>query len=158
MHFPDLCRYSGCMISRRKAREAVLQALYQCDALKEWSFECADLYFSHFQQEALVSEDPVIRDNFSYAETVCKGIIEKLSLIDSAISSASERWSVNRMSQVDRNIIRISTYEILFCEDIPVKVSINEAIEIAKRYGTKDTSVFVNGILDKVATSVSKDK
>lgn len=142
------------MNSRRKAREAALQALYQCDTLDEWSEDAITLYFSIYNPDALTAEEGAPLENARFAQTLIRGVIEQMAEIDRHISGASTHWSVSRMPRVDRNILRCATYELLFISDIPVSVSINEAIEIAKRYGTADSPMFINGVLDKIATNL----
>jgi len=82
-------------------------------------------------------------------QLVC-GVCEKKEELDQIISKASINWRIERMSRVDRNILRIAVYEILFMDDIPPKVSIDEAVELGKKYGTEESGAFVNGILDKI--------
>ena len=133
------------MGSRRQEREFALQALYQCDTLEDFSLEQARFYFECFHPEIIASDEP------SFAKLLVDGIVASLVLVDGQITAASQNWSLNRMSRVDRNILRLGTYEICFLDDIPVSVSINEAIEVAKRYGADDSPMFINGVLDKVA-------
>ena len=143
------------MKSRRKARESALQALYQCDTLGEWTEANIELYFQVFKSELCDGESKLEgaeKDNFDFCNSLIRGVINTMSFIDSQISSASTNWSINRMCRVDRNILRLAAYEIAFLEDIPVSVSINEAIEIAKSYGTVDSPMFINGVLDNVAS------
>lgn len=137
---------------RRKAREAAVQALYQCDALADWSPECISLYFTQFQEEAGLSEADA--DNHGFARKLVQGVIENLDFIDTQISSASEHWSMSRMPRVDRNILRLAVYEIAFCDDIPASVTINEAIEVAKRFSGDEAPMFINGVIDKIAHSL----
>jgi N utilization substance protein B len=80
-----------------------------------------------------------------------KGVKENTKEIDSTISKYATNWQINRMAVVDRNILRIATFEILYINDIPPNVSINEAVDIAKKYGDTDSGKFVNGILDKIS-------
>jgi N utilization substance protein B len=77
--------------------------------------------------------------------------------IDAWIERFSQNWKIRRMSRVDRNVLRVAVYELLYCHDIPPKVSINEAIDIAKRYGTEDSGAFINGILDSVRIAIEKE-
>lgn len=139
------------MGSRRQARENALQALYQCDTLCDFSSSCVDWYFESFHEISSPSEK--ITD-FDFAKKILNGVIENLDAIDSFISSCSQNWSMARMSQVDRNILRIGAFEICFLDDVPPNVSINEAIEVAKRYAADDSPMFINGILDRIATEV----
>lgn len=92
--------------------------------------------------------------NNLFAVNLAIGVAEHLSQIDETIESASEHWSLARMSRVDRNILRIATFELAFQTEIPLNVIINEAIEISKRFGGNESPHFVNGVLDKVAQLV----
>lgn len=98
------------------------------------------------------SRDP---DIINYTDTIVRGFFEKRSEVDAAIESRSINWRLNRMSLVDRNILRIAVYEMLFLADVPGKVAIDEAIELAKRFGSEDSRAFVNGILDAVFNSLT---
>lgn len=139
------------MKSRRKAREAVLQALYQCDTLDDWRSEAVEVYFLIYQHYENL--EGAAKDNYDFAHRLLNGVRENLSQVDSQISAASTHWSISRMSRIDRNILRSATYEIGFLSDIPVSVTINEAIEIAKSYGSDDSPMFINGVLDNIAKS-----
>lgn len=88
---------------------------------------------------------------FGFAGGLVDGVRAHLEEVNAHISETSRRWKIDRMAVIDRNILRLATYEILFREDIPAKVSINEAIEIAKTFGSQDSPAFVNGILDRIA-------
>lgn len=150
------------MIScRRKAREVVLQALFQCDALSDWSSENIDLYFRQFQKQNMSNTEKQDSNQFDenriFADTLINGVIANREYIDAQISSASKHWSVSRMSRVDRNLIRQAVYEIIFCDDIPISVTINEAIELAKRYSSDDAPHFINGVLDHIAHIFQSD-
>lgn len=85
-----------------------------------------------------------------FAEGLIRGVMEKLPELDAKIKSLADNWDLSRLAPVDRNILRLAIYEMLFREEIPPVVSINEAIEIAKRYSTEESGKFVNGILDRV--------
>lgn len=125
---------------RRKAREYALQMLYQHDVSHD---------FEHLLDGFWSSKD-VPENVKEFTNNIVEGVIKNLSLIDGKINQSASNWSIDRMAVVDRNILRMATYELLFINDIPVKVTINEAIEIAKRYGGEDSSSFVNGILDRI--------
>jgi N utilization substance protein B len=109
-------------------------------------------FFRSFQPVPEGELAPGESENLSFCKRLIAGILEQLEIVDTHIGTSSTRWSVSRMSRVDRNIIRIATYELAFLKDIPPSVSINEAIEIAKRFGAPDSPTFVNGVLDKVAS------
>jgi N utilization substance protein B len=133
------------MGKRRKARELAVQLLYQHDLAKGDPEEALALFWEHFPAEAEVRE---------FSQQLVLGTLDRLAVIDELLSEASEHWSLGRMSAVDRNILRLATYELLDRSDIPPSVSINEAIEIAKKYSTPDAAVFINGVLDRVKRMV----
>lgn len=128
------------MSRRRKSRELTLQALFQWDAMQGRSETTGD-------DPVFLPED--IKNN-AFSLILFKGVIEHGVEIDKVIKRYAEHWSLNRMGSVDRNILRFCIFEFLYLEDIPLKVSLNEAIEIAKRYGSEESGKFVNGILDRV--------
>lgn len=140
------------MRTRRKARESALQALYQFDSTGDWSADSYQLFLSVYCQDDVMSVSH--KQNLKFFEDICLGVIQQLSTLDRAISAASTHWNLERMSRVDRNILRISAYEVIFLVDVPVNASINEAIEIAKRFGADDSPTFINGVLDKLARLV----
>jgi N utilization substance protein B len=129
------------MGTRRKARELAVQILYQADLAKSDLDEAMSLFWEYFPVESEVRE---------FCQQLVLGTLDRLSSIDELLSEASEHWSLGRMSVVDRNILRLATHELLDRPDIPPSVSINEAIEIAKKYSTSDAAVFINGVLDRV--------
>jgi len=140
------------MGSRRQAREHALQALYQCDALQDWSEKAIDLYFECFHSTKEEDSETEAKEiDHSFSRQLISGVISNLEVIDSCISNCCQNWSINRMARVDRNIIRVATFELAFMPDVPPNVSINEAIEVAKRYSADDSPMFVNGVLDKIA-------
>ncbi|RMD88206.1 MAG: transcription antitermination factor NusB [Candidatus Dadabacteria bacterium] len=136
------------MVTRRLGREFALQALYQCDALGEMHKGCIEWYYEAFHATKL-------EEDLEFSKSVAFGVIENLQRIDELITAASHHWTIDRMSRVDRNILRIGVFEIAYRDDIPHSVSINEAIEIAKRYAAEDTPMFVNGVLDRVASDLA---
>lgn len=131
------------MRKRTKARECALQILYQIDITKNEPRACLEDYW-----RINSDVDPSVRD---FANGLVEGTFENCAAIDKTISEYATNWNIERMAVVDRNILRLSTYELLFMKDIPPKVSINEAVDIAKKYGDKDSGKFVNGILDKIS-------
>ena len=140
------------MKSRRVCREAALQALYQCDILGDYSDQGIEFFCAHFRAQANLEEEECLAQGESYSDLLIQGVIRNLELLDNVISLASTHWSVSRMACIDRNIIRIATYEIHFSSDVPPKVSINEAIEIAKKFSADDSPKFINGVLDKIVS------
>ena len=133
------------MGTRRKARELAVQLLYQHDLAKMAPEEAMGLFWEHFPADMEVRE---------FCRQLVLGTLDRLAVIDELLSEASENWSLNRMSVVDRNILRLATYELLDRSDIPPSVSLNEAIEIAKKYSTPDAAVFINGVLDRIKRMV----
>lgn len=92
----------------------------------------------------------------TFTEMLVEGVIEFRPVLDRTVKEVAKNWSLERMAPVDLSILRIATYELLYRPDIPARVTINEAIEIAKRYGTKESPSFVNGLLDKIARNCNK--
>ncbi len=136
------------MRNRTKAREYALQILYAVDIRKEPAELCADLFWKNTPEEK--------EDIKNFANLIVRGVFEKKDVIDSAISKYATNWQIERMATIDRNVLRLAAFELLFSEDVPPKVAINEAIEIAKKYGDKDSGKFVNGILDKISKTEKK--
>ena len=130
---------------RRQAREAAMQALFMCDFLGTWDLECFSLCLDHFSAPEAARP---------FTEKLCQGVLAHKTKLDAEITCASENWSLSRMGRVDRAILRVATYEILLLDEIPINVAINEAIEVAKRFGAEESPQFVNGVLDRVASTV----
>lgn len=127
------------MGQRRKARELALQILFQYDVTKGEC--CIDDFFTDKNIDKNVKE---------FAIRLKDEVLAHLSEIDALIKKVAKGWTLERMAIVDRNILRAAICEMLYLPDIPPKVAINEAIEIAKRYGSEESGQFVNGILDKI--------
>ena len=130
-------------MKRRKAREYALQILFQLDIRKE---KPSAVVLRHFWAE--YQPDDEVK---AFAEEIIKGTYKHLAEINKLIHDCAKNWSLDRMAVVDRNVLRMAVYEILHRMDIPTSVTINEAIEIAKKFGTEESGSFVNGILDSVA-------
>lgn len=136
------------MLERSRARQQALYILYQREITGE---DIESILSSGSYSEE--SGEPL-----PYCRQVLIGIQAKQDTIDEMLGLISEHWTVPRMPLVDRNILRLAAYEILFVEGVPVSVSINEAVELAKVYGGEDSSKFVNGVLGKVAALTAKRK
>ena len=136
-------------MSRRLARETALQVLFERDLTKEPP-NTAQIV------ERLATEFVIPEPSKIFAQELVDGTIAHQDEIDQTIASIAQDWTLSRMANVDRNVMRLATYEILFCPDIPGRVSLNEAIELAKRFGGEESAKFVNGILDRVVANVSK--
>lgn len=135
------------MGNRRKARECALQVLFQVDFLQQEPHTILPLFWqSH----------PAKEDVRAFAEREVEGMWRNRGEIDALIESHSTNWRLDRMPAVDRNILRLATYELLFERDIASSVTLNEAIEIAKRFGTEESGAFVNGVLDPIAHDLDK--
>ena len=132
------------MRNRTRAREYALQMLYQVDLTHtEPSATIQDFWTSH----------PASEDVKGFATQVVQGTLAHQGQIDRLIASHANNWEISRMAVVDRNILRMGAYELLHCGEIPPKVCLNEAVELAKRFGDEESSKFVNGILDAIHRS-----
>ncbi|MGH7855969.1 MAG: transcription antitermination factor NusB [Candidatus Binatia bacterium] len=127
---------------RRRGREIALQALYRMEITGDESGEGTELLWQHFEAPP---------DARQFAVELVRGVVEQRERIDHLINDAVENWNLARLSRVDLNILRIGAYELLATREIPTSVVLDEAIEIARRYGSDDSSQFVNGVLDSVA-------
>jgi len=129
------------MRKRTHARELALQAIYQIDVRGEVLTNVLD---------SLVGEGCDLHDSVKeFADKLINGTREKRPVLDEKIIHYATNWELNRMAVVDRSILRMACFELMFCEDVPSKVTINEAVELAKKYGDIESGKFVNGILDK---------
>ncbi len=136
------------MRRRSKAREYALQVLYQIELTHADLERCLEEFWKNSHGDGLDEEAVEIR---RFTSELVRRIAGNLVEIDAEIEKSAEHWKMKRMALVDRNILRLGTCEILHFDDIPSKVAINEAIELAKRFGDAESPKFVNGILDKVA-------
>lgn len=130
------------MRKRTLARELALKFLYQIDITKDSAQGKLDFFWEN-QEESEVA----VRE---FADILIKGVIANLEAVDKKIDQFADNWELKRMAVVDRNILRLATFELLFLADIPPKVTINEAVELAKRFGDVNSGRFINGILDKI--------
>ena len=140
---------------RRRGRECAVQVLYQLDVTGfAMAAETAlDLYFaSDFEPE----RGRPTQDAVEFAHQLVTGTAAQLTALDAAITKAAQHWRVERMARVDRNILRLAAWELLFGADAPPRVVLNEAIELAKQFGTEESGAFVNGILDRIAQDVRR--
>lgn len=157
---------SGSSNKRRVARERAMQFLFQFDLNPEENLESALNTYWDSQRAAVIAEEkskarwnepfilpPISSDEAVvrlFADSLIRGVLEKRERLDEEIKRHLKNWDIHRLAVVDRNILRLAIYEMLFRDDIPPVVSINEAIDIAKKYSTEDSGKFVNGILDKI--------
>lgn len=130
------------MGKRRQSRELAMQFLYQIDISRDDNLK--ESIESFWQEQEIV---PDVRD---FTDRIINNVVEKKKEIDKMIESYTTNWDISRIAVVDRNILRVAICELLYMDDIPPVVSINEAVDIAKKYGTSESGKFVNGVLDKI--------
>ncbi len=136
--------------ARRKGREAVVQILYQLDLNRDLSVNAGiEKLERHFSTDG--SATPFTRQQV-------EGVIAKLAEIDAKLKEVSENWTLERMPVVDRNILRLGVFELLYRDDIPKTVTINEMVELARTFGAETSTAFVNGVLDKIAQTIDNPK
>jgi len=124
-----------------------MQALFYMDMSHNDSKEVVKLFCENFSTS---------KRSLAFFLELINGVIKAMPEIDSIIERFSSNWKISRMSVVDRNIIRVAVYEMLFCGDIPSKVSINEAIDIGKKFGAEESGAFINGILDSIRIALEE--
>lgn len=133
---------------RRENRATAMQFLYMMECNPNKSLEDSlDLFFE-------TKENP--RTTYAFAEELIAGVVENIDRVDSEIKSRAANWSVDRIARVDLAILRLAIYELLFREDIPPVVSINEAVDLSKSYSGAESRRFVNGVLDSVKASLTR--
>ena len=138
------------MSARRNGRAYALQLLYARDGDPAADVAgAANAWASEFELDV----EPAAQ---AFARELVAAVAARAAEIDDAIASASRNWRIDRMSRVDRNILRLGACELLAFRDVPVKVAINEAVELAKRFGTAESSAFVNGVLDRIASAAGR--
>jgi N utilization substance protein B len=130
---------------RRKSREFALQVLYQLNITKQDVIAALTQFQEHFLSNGEADE---------FLKRLVLGVLEHCQELDRLIEQYSENWHLDRINIVERNILRMALFELLYCEEIPPKVTINEAIDLGKRYGSEDSGSFINGILDRIQNEV----
>ena len=135
------------MGARRKARETAMQALFFMDERRDFSEQMFERFCVNFAPKP---------DARPYFLRLVQGVLRYKNDLDALIERFSENWSLSRMSGVDRNLMRIAVFELVWCRDIPAKVSINEAVDIGKKFGTEESGAFINGIVDSIRTALEK--
>jgi N utilization substance protein B len=129
------------MGTRRQARELAMQALFYIDMRDNASSQMLESFCDNFSPPKKARP---------FLLSLVNGVLETSGEIDTLIERFSKNWEIHRMSCVDRNVMRIAVYELLYCEDIPPKVSINEAVDVGKKFGTEESGAFINGIMDSI--------
>ena len=132
--------------ARRKGRELALQALYQLEITRDESERAlAEIFAGDAGADAR-----------RFASDLVRGVLRERQRIDDLIEKACEHWRMERLSRTDVNVIRVATYELMTPPHLPVEIALNEAIEIARRYGTEESAAFVNGVLDRIAAELGR--
>ena len=145
------------MASRRRAREFALQALYEADlAERPITTALADLWSGLVDGEGLDDGRAPESEEVEFAQLLAMGVAERQTEIDALIDACSTNWRLSRMPVVDRNILRMSAVELQTRNDSPPNVTINEAVELAKRFGTAESRAFVNGMVDRMARQIGR--
>ena len=134
------------MGNRRKSRECALQMLFQLDITHD----------SRYLKERYWDDNPEAESVKEYANRLVTGTTDHLKEIDSVLSKYAENWTVPRMGRVDRNVLRMAVFELLYLDDVPAKVTLNEAISIGKKYSEESAGSFINGILDRILKEDSR--
>ncbi|NWG02388.1 MAG: transcription antitermination factor NusB [Syntrophaceae bacterium] len=130
---------------RRKSREFALQVLYQLNISKQDPLVALAQFGEHFQS---------VEGGDAFQRRLVLGVLEHCPELDRLIERYSENWRLDRINLIERNILRMAIFELLFCDEIPPKVTINEAIDLGKRFGSEDSGSFINGILDRIQHEV----
>ena len=144
----DLAATETTMTRRTRSREIALQVLYQTEQNSGLPAE----EVRQFVERRLHADKKLV----GFAEALIEGVETHKPRIDALISEVAENWRLDRMAAIDRNILRLGAFEMLYCPDTPTKVAINEALELAKRYSTAQSSRFVNGILDRLQAAAKE--
>jgi N utilization substance protein B len=138
------------MGSRRKGREAALRILYFMDVSNVSVAQAIKSYWGH------LVDDDAGAEGADFANRIAQAYAEQEAEINDLIRSASHHWRLERMPVVDRNVLRVAIVELREMDDIPKRVTLNEAVELAKRFGSEGSGAFVNGVLDRIATQLGK--
>jgi N utilization substance protein B len=133
--------------TRRKAREIALQMLYQMEVNPVDPQEALALLWRNVSAG---------RETREFVERIVQGVHANRQEIDQVIARHSEHWRLDRMDWVDRSILRMGVFELLFCDDIPHKVAMNEAVDLGKKFGAEESGAFINGILDKISKTETR--
>ncbi|MCE9672930.1 transcription antitermination factor NusB [Myxococcus stipitatus] len=142
------------MGARRTGRERALQALYQLEMTPSSSaLDALESAWTASEEKESAKRDP---DAVRFARELVEGVQSHRAEIDRLIEAHSHNWRLDRMSRIDRNVLRVGIFELKYRPDIPRKVTINEAVELGKNFGTEESSAFVNGLLDRVAVALNK--
>jgi N utilization substance protein B len=148
---------------RTRAREIAMQVLFQFDVRGEgYAAEVGKTTAQLCADEANEGKEPQDgrehADVVEFAQRIVDGTLQNRAAIDQRLAGVTRNWDLARMATVDRNVLRMATYELTFCADVPPKVAINEAIELGKKYSTANSGGFVNGILDRIRIDLERER
>ena len=135
------------MGTRRQAREIAMQALFYMDMRNDVSVEMLEYFCGNFCPS---------KKTQPFFLKLVNGVMGAKDELDALLERFSENWGINRMSGVDRNVMRIAAFELIYCDDIPPKVSINEAVDVGKKFGTEESGAFINGIMDSIRSDLEQ--
>jgi N utilization substance protein B len=136
-------------MSRRKGRSVAVQILYQLEMNAQDIEQALPVFWEHHAHGDEIRQ---------FAERIARGVWQNREEIDAIIVDTTRNWSLERIAPIDRNILRAAIYEVLYCEDIPAKVTLNEAIELGKKFGCDKSGAFINGVLDSVVAGIAGSK
>jgi N utilization substance protein B len=155
------------MGQRRDGRQAALQVLYQMDTVGASAEAALGLYWGSLAKvddgpDGLANSDDELPEALdgearAFVDRLVRGFGDRRDEIDATIRAVSHHWRIERMTRVDRNILRLATCELMLLPDVPRRVTLNEAIELAKRFGSEGSAGFVNGVLDRIASELQKE-
>jgi transcription antitermination factor NusB len=137
------------MGKRRRARELAVQILFHLEFSHDDPSEVFDLICENFDAPESIRE---------FSKMLVLGVCGKMEILDRAISQASRNWRIDRMARLDRSILRLAAFEIMFVPEIPARVSLDEAVEIGKKFGSEDSGRYINGVLDNIYNTLIKNE
>ncbi|MBD2869560.1 transcription antitermination factor NusB [Paenibacillus arenilitoris] len=146
-------------MKRRLAREIAVASLYQMEMNEVSAQEAVDMLMDELRQDNEIGGDPAeIGSTDEFVRELVFGVLERKQAIDGMLQQFLTGWQVDRLSRVDRQVLRLACYEMVFRDDVPPKAAINEAIELAKHFGTEESGKFVNGVLGKLLLGINELK
>ncbi|MGO4183035.1 transcription antitermination factor NusB [Paenibacillus sp. FSL A5-0031] len=146
-------------MKRRLAREIAISSLYQMEMNEVTASDAVDMLVEEMSLDNEMGADPAeIGSTDAFAREIVAGVMEHKQAIDGMLQQFLTGWHIDRLSRVDRQVLRLATYEMVFRDDVPPKATINEAIELAKHFGTEESGKFVNGVLGKLLLEIEELK
>ncbi|MBH5318061.1 transcription antitermination factor NusB [Paenibacillus sp. GSMTC-2017] len=146
-------------MKRRLSREITVSSLYQLEMNEVTASEAIEMLMEELRQENEIEADPSeIGSTDEFVRELVNGVLENKQVIDGMLQQFLTGWQVDRLSRVDRQVLRLACYEMVFRDDVPPVAAINEAIEVAKHFGTEESGKFVNGVLGKLLQEIEELK